>query len=119
MKYVVIVVSLALLVYLVVDFNHRSEELNRLRAEEEEVQFQLEGRQATRDALAAQVAYATSEAAVYDWAYNNHMAQPGDIIVIPAQVTQATPVPQPPPVIVQEKLSNFDHWLALFFDPVE
>lgn len=119
MKYVVMVVALVLLAYLVVDFNHRSEELNRLRAEEEEVQVQLEGRQATRDALSAQVAYATSESAVYEWAYNNHLAKPGDVVVIPAQVTQATPVPPPPPVIIQEKMSNLDHWLALFFDPIQ
>lgn len=117
MKYVVLVVSLVLLAYLVMDFNSRTAELNRLRAEQEIVSARLENRQQTHSALEAQIAYATSEAAAVQWAYQNHMAKPGDFVVAPVRPVQRTPAPPSQTAAVVTPVSNFQRWLALFIDP--
>jgi len=116
MKYVVLVVSLVLLAYLVMDFNGRTAELNRLRAEQEVVSARLESREQTKSAIEAEIAYATSEAAVAEWAYQNHMARPGDFVVVPVQAVQITPTPAPKPVVTPMQVSNPERWLALFID---
>jgi hypothetical protein len=117
MKYVVLVVSLVLLAYLVMDFNSRTAELNRLRAEQEAISTRLESRESTKSALAVEIAYATSEAAVAQWAYQNHMAKPGDFVIVPVNPVQVTPTPAPKPTVVVTPVSNIQHWLALFFGP--
>jgi hypothetical protein len=61
MKYAVLIFSLVLLAYLVMDFNGRMAELNRLRNEREIVNEQWESRKATKAALDAQIAYVTSD----------------------------------------------------------
>jgi hypothetical protein len=117
MKYVLVVIALTLLAYLVIDFNGRTAEMNRLLAEQEIVQARLESRQQTKAALDAQIAYATSEAAVVKWAHENHMARPGEYPVVPIQSVKVTPTPRPKPTVVPTEVSNLERWLALFVDP--
>jgi len=117
MKYALVVIALATLAYLVIDFNGRTAEMNRLLAEEEIVRARMEGRQQTKAALEAQIAYATSEAAVVRWAHENHMARPGEHPVVPIQSAEVTPTPRPKPSVVATEVSNLEHWLALFVDP--
>jgi len=117
MKYAIIVISLVLLAFLVIDFNSRMAELNRLRVEQELVSARLEGHEATRDALQTQIAYATSEAAAVRWAHENHMAQPGEKAVVPMQPSLSTPVPRPRPTAESTEVSNLQQWLSLFIDP--
>lgn len=119
MKYVALVISLAIMAYLVMEFNARTAELNRLRAEQELVARRLEERQATLSAYQAQISYATSEAAVLKWAYENHMARPGDVVVAPVEPGQATPTPAPTATPPPPPKSNFERWLALFLAPPE
>ncbi|MBN1146084.1 MAG: hypothetical protein JXA78_02425 [Anaerolineales bacterium] len=117
MKYAVVVIALVLLAYLVMDFNSRTAELNRLKTEQELVTARLESRQATRDALQTQVAYATSEAAVVRWAHENHMRRPGEHPVVPMQPALSTPASRPRPAVAPTQVSNLEQWLALFIDP--
>ena len=119
MRYVLIILALALLVYLVIDFNNRTADLSHLRAEQAVVKEQLDIRQATKSAFEAQIAYATSDRAVEEWAYENHLVRPGDIAIIPVQPAESTPVPTPRPVLTTTPESNLDKWLSLFFDPPE
>ncbi len=120
MRYVGLVVALVVLAYLVMEFNSRSAELNRLRVEQQIVATRLESRQQTKAALEAQIAYATSDAAVMEWAYQNHMVRQGDVAVVPVQQVQVTPTPAPRPIITPVKTSNFQVWLSLFIDaPLE
>jgi hypothetical protein len=118
MKYVVVVLSLALAIYMVIDFNGRLTELNRLRAEEEVVNLRLEGQLQTKDALETQIAFATSDAAVVRWAYENHMVRPGDLKVVPVQIETNAPTPTPKLVTVVAEVHNLDRWLSLFKDPI-
>jgi hypothetical protein len=117
MRYVILVISLVLMAYMVMEFNGRTAELNRLRGEREVVSARLESKHATKAALEAQIAYATSDAAVMKWAYENHMARPGDYVVVPVQALQITPTPAPKPLVVTPEVSNIQRWLSLFVDP--
>jgi len=116
MRYVTLVISLVLLSYLVMEFNGRTAELNRLRAEREVVSARLESKQATKAALEDEIAFATSDAAAMKWAYENHMARTGDYVVVPVQALQVTPTPAPRPVVATPEVSNVERWLSLFID---
>jgi len=117
MKYALVAISLALAIYMVIDFNERLTELNRLRAEEVVVSSRLEGQLQTKAGLEAQIAYATSDAAVIKWAYENHMVRPGDLRIIPVQINPSTPVPISMPITAVAEVHNLDRWLSLFVDP--
>jgi hypothetical protein len=116
MRYALLVLLLVVLALMVMDFNNRTAELNRLREEEKIIRVQLESRDETKSALEAQIAYATSDAAVMKWAYEHHQVRPGDMPVVPIQATQVTPVPTPKPIVTPTEVSNLSHWLSLFVD---
>ena len=112
------VLSIALLALLVIEFNSRMTELNELTAESEIVEKQLEGRIETKTALEEQIAFATSDAAVIRWAHEDgHMVKPGEFPVIPIQSVQITPTPIPEPEIIPTQISNIEKWLSLFIEP--
>ena len=115
MKNVILVLALVLTAFLVMDFNSRMTELKRLEAESAIILEQKNSRMGTISALEAQIAYATSDMAVYKWAYENHMARDGDFPVVPIQVAQETPVPTQRPQVIPTEISNFEKWLSLFF----
>ena len=116
MRYVLIAVLLVVMAFLVMDFNSRTAELSRLTSEHAVVKSELDNSAGTRAALEEQIAYATSEAAVYEWAYENHMVRPGDMRIIPVQIEASTPVPTPMPITVVAEANNIDRWLSLFVD---
>src|SRR5512136_504599 len=116
MRYVIVVLVLVVLAYLVMNFNSRTAELSHLTAEHQIVKSERDSSLQTKSALEAQIAYATSEAAVYKWAYENHMVRAGDIPVVPVQSMQSTSVPAPKPVATEKPMSNIEKWLMLFFD---
>ncbi len=115
-KYILAVGGLVVLVMLLGDFNARIAELNRLRREHEQVATQLAALQETQTALKTQVAYATSEAAVLQNAYEEErMVRPGDVLVVPLSPAVETPVPAVPPRQTPARYENWEYWLALFF----
>ncbi len=116
-KPVLILVGFAILVFLVMDFNNRMAELRRLTAEKDDVSARVTSLVETQGALETQVAYATSEAAVYYWAYNfEHLGKEGDVLVVPIQPKGSTPVPTPTPVVTPEVIQNWQVWLSLLVD---
>jgi len=116
MKYAIVVLVLVVLAYLVMNFNSRTAELSHLTAEHQIVKAERDSHLQTKSALEAQIAYATSEPAVYKWAYENHMVRPGDFPVIPVQSVQSTSVAAPKLIATEKPMSNFEKWLMLFFD---
>lgn len=108
--------AVILLMLLMMNLNSRLNEYFRLASERDRVNTQVSDLRATKAALETQVAYATSDEAVEEWARSEaHMAQPGDQVIVPltpasqatVPVTQATPAP----LTVQ----NWEVWWALFF----
>ena len=114
---VFIVVGFAVLVLLVMDFNSRMAELRRLTAEKEDVSARVTSLVETQVSLETQVAYATSDAAVYYWAFNyEHMGKEGDVLVVPIQPSGTSPEPTPTPAVTPEVIQNWQVWLSLFID---
>jgi len=116
-KPALIVLGFAVLVLLVMDFNNRMAELRRLTAEKIDVSARVTSLVETQQSLETQVAYATSEAAVYYWAYNfQHLGKEGDVLVVPIQPEGSLPQPTPTPAITPQVIQNWQVWLSLFVD---
>lgn len=112
-----IIIGFVVLVLLVMDFNNRMAELRKLTSEKEDVSARVTSLVQTQIALETQVAYATSEAAVFFWAYNfERLGKEGDIQVVPIEAEGSLPQPTPTPVITPEVIENWQVWLSLFVD---
>ena len=70
----------------------------------------------TKASLMKQLAYATSEVAVEEWArVYNRLAQPGDQIIIPLESGGITPTPVVVETPVARDVQKWEVWKALFF----
>ncbi len=99
-KYAVLIVGLVVIAYLVMNFNSRIANLRRLSVQREAVAARLEGLESTQALLQTQIARATSEAAVIEWAYQEgNLVRPGDNPVVPVPPEGSTPVPTPTPAV--------------------
>ncbi len=110
-------VGIGTLFLLVIEFNARLEELERLSKEAQAHRATATHLMHTQIALQTAVAYATSEAAVEGFArVHNRMAREGEIAVVPVgiegeAILPATPTPTPAPTL----LPNWQVWWDLFF----
>ena len=116
-KRLIAIVIVVLLVFLMMGFNNRLINMNRLTNQENILQTRIAGLESTKIAVEERIAYATSEVALEEWAReSNHLIEPGDqaIVLIAPDKVQATPTPMPVP---EEKtsLSNFETWKLLLF----
>jgi hypothetical protein len=112
---ILIVIGLLVAVFLLIDFNRRMEQLNSLTTKLQSVHAEGTSIMKTQEALVTQVAYATSDAAVEQWAYENKWVRVGEhpVELVPAGSPSVTPVPTP--VTATENLPNWRIWLELFF----
>mgnify|MGYP005852972247 CR=1 FL=1 len=115
-QHIIVVLLVIMIGLLMIDLNARLDNLSRLRQQESELQTQVSVLVATDQFLATEVAFATSEAAVDEWARRlGHYYRPGDIPVIPLAPGDVTPervqlaTPQP------QVSSNWEVWQVLFF----
>lgn len=114
MKKIGLVIAAVILFFLVMDLNNRLNELSRLSAQQDKASTVVAVLESTLQVLNTQVAYATSEGAVEDWAYNEgHMVRPGEKLIIPLIPPGPTagPVIQPTPTVVP--VENWEVWMAL------
>ena len=119
-KYAVLIISVLLLAYLVMDFNNRMSNLRALSAEKERVAAEVTEAERVHSRLETQIAYATSEPAVVQWAYEDgRMVQAGDNPVIPLSPGHSTPMPTPTPLVTRPVVENWQVWMWLFVDKVE
>jgi len=109
-------IGILLLVFIVLEFNRRLEELNMLHEQSKLVQLLATQAVQTQFALQTQVAYAGSDSAVEEWARTDgHYIQDGDLPVVPLgqpgspplQASTPTPIPPPP--------AHWEVWWKLFF----
>ena len=106
-----------LLVLLVIEFNNRLEELNRLNEQREEVRALATQAIQTQIALQTQVAYAGSTEAVEEWARTEgHYMQEGDQPVIPVGLPGSEPAIVNTPIPLPTPMQNWEIWWTLFFD---
>ena len=118
-KYAIIIIGVVVLAYLVMAFNNRVVNLRPLAAQKERVLAQKEELEATISGLETQIAYATSDAAVIEWAYEDgNMVREGDHPVVPLAAAKSTPAPTPVSITTPRSVSNWEMWWWLFTDPV-
>jgi len=113
-KQFITIALIVMFVFLMMDFNARLSELSRQNARRNQVQTEVQALMWTEESLKDQVLYATSEAAVEDWAREQgHMSRPGDVVVIPlpqgdvVERVSVTPLPTAVP------LENWEVWRML------
>jgi hypothetical protein len=113
---VAVFAGILLLILIVMDFNARLEELNLLKTQAGIIRTQATQAMQTQYVLQTQVAFASSEQIVDEWARSEaHYIQEGDQPVIPVGVAGVTPqvlvspTPQPTPK------PNWQIWWDLFF----
>jgi hypothetical protein len=113
---IAIILGIAILLFLILDFNTRLEGLARLQNDLATVQAHGTDVVVTQSALKTQVAYATSDPAVAEYARNQaHLAQPGDHLVVPLPVPGSTPQPTAAPTPVFADYSEWDLWMEYLF----
>lgn len=109
-------IGIAVLSLIVIEFNARLEDLNRLTDEVEIHRAEATQAMQTQFALQTQVAYATSDAAVEDAAREGkHMIQEGDIPGAPYGTGDDAVIPTPTPIPTPTLQPNWQVWWDLFF----
>jgi hypothetical protein len=102
---------------MIVEFNTRLEELNRLNDQRDEMRARATQAAQTQIDLQTQVAYAGSTAAVEEWARTEgHYIREGDQPVVPIGQPGSDPVIVATPTVIPTPLQNWEIWRALFFD---
>lgn len=114
-KQLAVIGGFIVLFFLLMDFNSRINELNRLNTQLSKMETEVSASRATELGLEQQIQYATSEAAVNEYARNNGLVREGEKLVIP--IGDSTPAPQTSLVTtpIPVKVTNRDIWWALFF----
>lgn len=116
LRRIVTFAGIFILILLVIEFNTRLEELNRLNDQRDEVRADATQAMQTQIALQTQVAYAGSTAAVDEWARTEgHYIQEGDQPVIPIGQPGSDPVIATTLPPVPTPMQNWEEWWNLFF----
>jgi hypothetical protein len=114
---VAIFMGIFILILVVIEFNSRLEELNRLNDQRDEIRTLATQSIQTQMALQTQVAYAGSTAAVDEWARTEgHYILEGDQPVIPLVQPGSQPVIVPTVQPTSTPMQNWEVWWGLFFD---
>jgi hypothetical protein len=115
-KRILIVVGLIILIVLMMDFNNRMNELTRLNSQRDALYTEEAQLASTQNYLNTQIAYATSDLAVQDYARNSgKMVQPGDKPLVPIAPAGSTVQPTVMPTLVAQQIENWQKWYELFF----
>lgn len=116
-KKIIGLAAIILLIWLMMNINSRVSEYFHLSSERDKLGTEVSYLQATKIALQTNVAYATSDQAVEDWARKEaHMAKPGDKVVIPLTPASQTLQPQITATPTPQYVENWEVWWALFFE---
>ncbi|MBN2503315.1 MAG: hypothetical protein JXB38_21240 [Anaerolineales bacterium] len=115
-KRIFIVAGLALLVFLLMDFNNRMASLTRLSAQNEIEAEKLDELQVTKAYLETQVAYAGSDKAVEAWAREEgRYVQEGDVPIFLLTPVGYTPEPKLQPTPTAPSYTFLEAWKEWFF----
>ncbi|HJS20726.1 MAG TPA: hypothetical protein VJ785_18415 [Anaerolineales bacterium] len=113
---VAVMIGILMLVFIVLEFNRRLEELEMLNEQYDLMQVQATQAIQTQAALNTQAAYAGSNAAVEEWArVDGHFVQDGDLPVVPIGQPGAPPIEVSTPVPTPTPMQNWEVWWSLFF----
>jgi len=113
---VLVIIGIVVLVFVVLEFNRRLEELKLLNNQADLVHVQATQAVKTQFALQTAVEYANSTAAVEEWARTDgHYIRDGDLPVVPVGVPGAAPIEISTPIPLPTPMQNWEVWFNLFF----
>ncbi len=113
---VVAIIGVAVLVFVILEFNRRLEELNLLTAQAKKFRAEVTQAVQTQHALQTAVAYANSTAAVDEWArVDGHYIKDGDLPVVPVEAPGEPPLILETPIPTPTPMQNWEVWYTLFF----
>ena len=113
---VAVIIGMIMLVFIVLEFNRRLEELTLLNKQNELVHAQATQSIQTQAVLQTQVAYAGSTNAVEEWARTDgHYIQEGDLPVVPIGQPGTAPLEMSAPVPTPTPMQKWQVWWDLFF----
>ena len=116
LRRVAVMIGIFALVFIVLEFNRRLEELNLLNRQNQLVQTQATQAIQTQLALQTQVGYAGSNAAVEEWARTDgHYIKDGDLPVVPLGRPGSPPIEANTPTPVPTQPAKWQVWWELFF----
>ena len=111
----ILVAVIILLVLMMMDFNNRMVRALELEEQAQAMTTRIAELEQTKVYLEAQIAFATSEKAVEQWAREDaKLIKEGDIPIIVLPPSAPTPTPTPVPLVQEKPLSNFEIWKELF-----
>lgn len=115
-KKIFIGILIVLLFYLVMDLNARLANLDRLTDQRDRSSTDVAYLESTVSALHTQLAHATSEVAVEEWArQQGRLTRPGDVMVVPLSPGEVTQPAVIVPTATMEPVENWEYWYELFF----
>jgi len=113
---VIVIIGMIMLVFIVLEFNRRLEELTLLDEQNELVQGQATQSIQTQAALQTRVAYARSTNAVEEWARTDgHYIQEGDLPMVPIGQPGTAPLEMSVPAPTPTPMARWQVWWDLFF----
>lgn len=113
---VLTIIGITMLVFVVLEFNRRLEDLNRLNDQMKIVRTQATQIVQTQLALQTAVAYGNSTAAVEEWARTDgHYIQDGDLPVVPVEAPGVAPIILSTPIPTPTPMQKWEVWQELFF----
>jgi hypothetical protein len=111
---VLTIVGVVVWLLILLDFNHRLAAEQQLVNASNEARTEVASLDQEHTLLLTQVAYATTDAAVVDWAHaSGKLAQPGEVLVVPI-VPTAQPTPVSPPAPLPTPPPTWVLWQNLF-----
>ncbi|MEW6094324.1 MAG: hypothetical protein AB1531_10205 [Chloroflexota bacterium] len=115
-KNILFVLGMFLVVILLLDFSRRLDELDRLTTQLESVSAEATAVMRTQEALMTQVAYASSDASVEEWAYEDgKWVRTGETLVEIVPAGNVTPTAETVPTAQANEQPNWRIWWELFF----
>jgi cell division protein FtsB len=113
---VLAIIGVVVLVFVILEFNRRLEELNLLTAQAKKFRAEVTQAVQTQYALQTAVAYANSTAAVDEWARKDgHYIKDGDLPIVPLEAPGEPPLILTTPIPTSTPLQNWEVWYTLFF----
>lgn len=114
-KQLLVIAGFVVLFFLLMDLNSRLNDLTRLNNQLAQMNTEVSGLRLTQDSIKAQIEFATSDAALNQYARNSGMIREGEKLIVPLPL--GTPIPDQivTPTETPIKVQNQDIWWALFF----
>lgn len=113
---VISVLLIALFFFMLLGLNDRLSEYFHLSSQRDTIATEVYALQNTEIALRTQIAYASSDNAVEDWARGDaHMALPGDMVIVPISPSAQSFTAFKTPTPVPSSAENWQIWKSFLF----